>query len=295
MSTIDERWPDTEPHEFAYTYVNFNNPFVAWSLYRGVILTPDVLNQRGFVSSLMMTMLSRSPDGQFVEAEIALEKERSINFPQMPSRLSSIFAFESREAAEKGIPEMGLRGGTLVGIRPMSMNYTCKRVDSTWLTYAQSMPYEAKKFAKSYWSGEFERDEKSFPELILQGRFIVHGREVRQKAYEVVKECAPTVLWMLELARLGAAFGTDLGNSAAFLTLENHLGFLINFTDKEATKTLQMARDRKKIDPTFQINEEDLQQFMNLTEFQMPDFRDLVKATPKNVTNVLEKLSKILT
>jgi hypothetical protein len=69
--------------------------------------------------------------------------------------------------------------------------------------------------ASADWMRAYLRGEAAGPdpvwELVVDGRGLVLGTELRKAAYEVVKATWPRSLALLELARLGVELDSDLG------------------------------------------------------------------------------------
>ena len=93
-------------------------------------------------------------------------------------------------------------------------------VDSNWITYAPRDP-EGRLRASDlswidrYWAGE-AHDNGPVWETIVDGRAIVLGTQLRQRAYKC-RERFPDALNTLQLSRLAAAVDADLGQVTALM------------------------------------------------------------------------------
>jgi len=96
------------------------------------------------------------------------------------------------------------------------------KVDSDWITYAKTdqrgnLDTSDLSWIEHYWAGE-PRGIAPVWESIVEGRAVVFGTELRERAYDVLAGAFPSALDMLEVARLAAEVGSDLGQTAAWIT-----------------------------------------------------------------------------
>ena len=68
-----------------------------------------------------------------------------------------------------------------------------------------------------YWQGEPYPNAEPVWETLVEGRATVFGTKVRERTYKVVKPCWPNSLMLLEIARLGAWIGSDIGSISVFM------------------------------------------------------------------------------
>jgi hypothetical protein len=73
-------------------------------------------------------------------------------------------------------------------------------------------------------------------EVLLDGAITIWGTELRQRAYEVTRQRSPFAVALLELSRLAASLGSDLGHISALATTQKEkplLSFFIDMRDAE--------------------------------------------------------------
>jgi hypothetical protein len=97
-----------------------------------------------------------------------------------------------------------------VAINPSSR---VSQYDAEWITRNFAASDEA--WMHAYFSGK----ATSAPvwELLVEGRALVLGTDLRKRAYETVKNTWPQSLAVLEMARLAVEVGSDLGVVTAML------------------------------------------------------------------------------
>lgn len=76
----------------------------------------------------------------------------------------------------------------------------------------------------------------------MDGRAVIFGTEVRQRAYANVARAFPNALDTLEIARLGAAVESDLGQTTAWITRvapdRFRLAYYLDMRDAESPEFL---------------------------------------------------------
>lgn len=186
-----------------------------------------------------------------------LEGFRLREFPSLPSRLRCVYAYPTLDAAVRGNFGRGkFRKENLVAISPAVDNFRASTHDSSWITNFDSLPQDT---ARKYWAGETTREPHC--ESLLNGRFWILGTAVRKRAYGTIKNIWPNALAILELSRLAAEFGSDLGASAPWLVREGDkvlVRHIIRYDEAEGFEILRQALERAKRDRTFQVNWADL-------------------------------------
>ena len=68
-----------------------------------------------------------------------------------------------------------------------------------------------------YWNGEPYPHQKPIWEALSDGRLVVLGTELRDRAYKKISKEFPQSLGVLEISRLAAWLDSDLGNVCAFI------------------------------------------------------------------------------
>ena len=189
----------------AFVYLNVENPFVAWATYRGILVTPPKEHQ-GVVSVWYADLLQQAGSGHWI-TEIDLEELRGDKFPDRNSRLTGFFCFPDINSA-KAAPLLWNSGAKdyykLDNLAEINLSQASGHyfLDSNWITYSRGADLDPNEWMESYWLGLPYPGEKPVWETIVEGRAIVLGTELRNKAYEVVGACWPDSLAILELSRL---------------------------------------------------------------------------------------------
>ena len=264
----------------AYAYLDIDNPICAWATYRGALVcAPD---DRGFVSVWVAGLLRRNDPG-FTSVQAALEDVRVHQFPHRISRLRGMFCFPDVESAERA------RSWDKKGETHFQPKYLAKlslsdagdrrdRLDANWITYA---PVDAAGYLTDhdwipkYWAGEVYPDQEPIWETLVDGRLIVLGTDIRQRAYEVTKSEFPDSLMLLELSRQAAWVGSELGTISSLIRREGDeivLSYAMNMVDAENPVFLEkLAALRKSGHP---INLADMKPHIDQGSFgRVPDLR----------------------
>jgi len=114
-------------------------------------------------------------------------------------------------------------------------------VDANWITHAPvdangRIAEDSTSWIESYWSGK-PFDGAPLWETIVNGRAVVWGTELRERAYGLLQREFPDALDTLEIARIAAHLGSDLGQSTAWLTEPSpgrlELAYYMDFRDAE--------------------------------------------------------------
>jgi hypothetical protein len=264
--------------DFAFVYLDVDNPTIAWLVYRGLLNSPDVTTANpGQISWFLVDLLKRGLEST-LRREGALEGCRIKQFPQAISRLKCVYAYPTIEAAERGDYRRGkFRKENLVAIAPAS-GIRVQKYDSQLITDFDSLPVDT---ARQYWSGERTRDPHL--EYLLSGRFSILGTAVRNRAYQTIKSAWPNALALLELSRLAVEFGSDLGTTAPWIKQEGERTFvrhIIRYDEDEGLEILRRTLEQTKVDPQFPVNWADLEPLRRPAEdcaaderFKVPDTR----------------------
>jgi hypothetical protein len=239
--------PEIRADDFAFVYLDVDNPIIAWLTYRGVLNSPDVATANpGNLSWFLVEVIKRGLTST-IRREGALEGFRIHGFPNSPSRLKSIYAYPDLESAKQGDYGRGtFRVENLVAIAPAVADFKMSTYDSTWITDFDSLPLDT---GQKYWRGE--KTKTPHLESLLNGRFWILGTTVRQRAYETIKRHWPNALALLELARLAVDFSSDFGSIAPWLKQEDGriiLRHIIRYDEKEGPAILRLAMERVKND-----------------------------------------------
>lgn len=204
-----------------YAYIDIDHLAVAWGAYRGVLVSAHAEPiSTGCPVSMMMAGLASSLDAARLNNELQIELIRQRSFPERPSRLSAMYFFESEVDAQ----QVGNWGGHFVpeNLAELELYPTEEpsRHDSNWITYAELTPtglVDSLDWIYSYWRGEALASRAPVWELLAHGRAVVCGTSLRKRAYDIIKGRQPLALSILEVSRLAAIEGSDLGQTKAFL------------------------------------------------------------------------------
>jgi hypothetical protein len=245
----------------AYAFLNIRDPLCAWATYRGTLVSAPA--HPGFLSVWSAGML-QADDPARISRELLLEAVRAQHYPAHVSRLRGMFCFLDRQSAEQActwntgpgshfcaefLAELHLGGEA--GARR-------DRLDSNWITYA---PTDANGYLTSYdwiqqyWAGKPYAGQAPLWETLVDGRMIVLGTALRERAYQVMKRRFPESLTFLEVARLAGWVGSDLGNVSAYLKEEGDdlvLGYLMDM--REANDPAFIAKIQQLKDEGHPIN-----------------------------------------
>jgi hypothetical protein len=218
-----------------FAFLNVDNPWIAWLVYRGEMVSPKASNTRALSVWHGYYLIDAARSGQrtvYYRREMAIEDVRRRSFQHKVSRLSGLYFFEDVESAnragqrwdgnfrEEHLAEIEIVGEPLVS-----------RYDSEWITH--HMDSSDSSWMSSYLSG-VQMGESPLWELLIEGRGFILGTRVRERAYDTVKRTWPKSLGLLELSRVAVYLNSDLGLICPFLTVESdrvRLTLQLSFTD----------------------------------------------------------------
>lgn len=116
------------------------------------------------------------------------------------------------------------------------------------------------------------RDENPIWEIVVDGRALIYGTDLREEAYRTVKATWPKSLAMLEFARLGVECSVDVGLISAMAINDGdglEIRYFMNFDAKDDSDFV--ARVQRLIESGAPIRRQDLQPD---AEWVLPDIRD---------------------
>jgi hypothetical protein len=264
----------------AYAFLDVDSPLCAWATYRGALVcAPD---KPGFIS-VWTAGLMRSSDPGRMNFEAAIEAVRAAQFPHRVSRLRGMFCLPDAESAKRACswdqerrthfqPEyMAELSLTEAGTRR-------DRLDANWITNAPTDTdgyLTSSSWIRDYWAGDPYPNKEPIWETLVDGRLIVLGAGIRQRAYAAVKSEFPNSLMLLEIARQAAWVGSDLGAIFAFVKIaENEmvLDYVMNMVDADSPGVLgRLVALRESGHP---INWADMKPHIDQDSFgHVPDLR----------------------
>jgi hypothetical protein len=214
--------PTAEPFQ-AFAYLDIDHPVVAWGAYRGVMVSAhaEARPPEAPVSMMFAGMIQHENNAR-LHNEFLIERVRAEKFSQQVSRLTGMYFFTDVAQAEAALPWGGhFRTENLAELEVHPVG-PFRKVDANWITHAKldgngRIDTAATEWIEKYWAGEPFSDSPVW-ETIVDGRAIILGTELRQRAYNHVAQAFPNALDTLEVARLAAAVDSDLGQTTAWIT-----------------------------------------------------------------------------
>lgn len=217
-----------------FAYLNVEHPVVAWGVYRGVLVSAQATGTPPEcpVSMMFAGIVQHRNNARF-QNELQLDAVRLQRFAQEVSRLAGMYFFEDLAQARAATTWGGhFRPENLADleIHPVGR---ATRFDSNWITYAGvdgdgRFDQTDLSWIDRYWSGQPLGNSPVW-ETIIRGRAVVLGTEVRNRAHDLIARAFPHALDMLEISRLAAAVGSDLGQTAAWVTQLSPTRFRLNY------------------------------------------------------------------
>src|SRR5262249_11452447 len=189
-----------------------NDPVCAWATYRRVLVSAQ--EAPGFVS-IWSAGIMRTESPQRLAREFALEQYRRLFHPEKISRLQGMFCFLDLKSAEGALswggPGNHFRPEYLAELSLTHAGQRRDRFDANWVVN------EPGDWISRYWAGEGYPAKEPIWETLIDGRMVVLGTDLVTRAYDVIKRRFPDSLTFLEIARIAARVGSDLGNIFAHL------------------------------------------------------------------------------
>lgn len=269
--------------KIVWTYLNIVDPIVAWETYRGVLISPDCykIEDNPAISFWQLKFLKNIKATQSIN-ELKLEMIRQQFYPEKISRFRGFYYFENKETAIKaadlwGVKYMNPFCLAEVGIDDKSLY---SKMDSNWITYYLSKDSANDDWMHKYWQGEV-CPHFDFPiwELLVVARGYILGTELRNRAYENIRNNNPTtILPMLEQARIAAWLGSDLGHIAPHITQlgtnQYKVGYIMDMRDAKNDEYLDRLKQYvENPENKSGINNKDLGLINKYYKFSVPDTR----------------------
>ena len=259
----------------AYAYLNVRDSLCAWATYRGVLVSPPA--KPGFVSVWHAGVL-KGGDRNKMLVEQQMEAVRREKFPACTSRLRGMYCFVESDSAIRAQSW----GEPFFSTNLAELEVSCPRIsrdqhDANWFTLAMANPIEAlkdKTWITSYWGGEPCPLDRPIWETIVDGRFTVLGTDLRNRAYGRIKDEFPDSLAWLEVSRISACIGSDLGSICGYLRCSNilELTYWMNMEDAENPNFLDRLHEYRQSENP--INHQDLSPHLSQDSFGcVPDLR----------------------
>lgn len=206
----------------AFAFLNINHPLTSWATYRGSLVSAPT--EPGFVSVWSAGMM-RADDPARLSRELALESFRQAHYSGKISRLRGMFCFLDIASAERacswsGSPRSHFRPEYLAELHLGEAGPRRDRFDANWIPRApvdNNGNMTEFEWIHRYWNGEAYPDDEPIWETLIDGRAVVLGTSLRERAYARIKSRFPDSLLLLEVARQAAWVGSDLGNVCGYL------------------------------------------------------------------------------
>lgn len=233
-----------------FAFVDVEHPVVAWGVYRGVLVSANAEHTPpNCPVSMMFAGIVLNQNNVRLHNELLIEKYRQLHFSHCNSRLTGMYFFEDHHSAERAYewgshfsPE-NLTEMLLFSSAPVS------RHDANWITFApleNNGKLRNEDWIYQYWSGESFPGKEPVWEIIAQGRAVICGAEIRLRAYKTIFSKFPESVRLLEIGRIAAHLGSDLGLMAAWLIRQVdgsvNLTFHIDMRDANQPKFLDRLR-----------------------------------------------------
>jgi hypothetical protein len=239
--------------------------------------------------SVWSSNLLRYSDPARLYREFIIESVRRAHHREKVSRLEGIYCFPEQDSAVRAL-EWGAHF-ELANLVEIHLEGGSRREhnDSNWITYAPTDEYGFLTsdigWIDAYWRGDPFPGKSPAWELVFDGRMNVLGTAVRERAYAVIKREFPLTLGVLEISRLAAWIGSDLGNSGAWLAGDGErfsLRYIMNWKDADNPAFLKKLKElQEEGHPT---NWADLGPHLEKGSFgNLPDFRSLELSVPKHI------------
>lgn len=225
----------------AFAYLDIDNPVCAWATYRGALVCAPA--QPGFLS-VWSAGLIRAGNLARIGNELTIEAVRVASFGDRTSRLRGVFCFADPISAERAREWKHFGAGHfkreyMAELSLIEASGSRERSDANWITYAPTNGdggLTDVSWIPRYWAGEPFPTKEPIWETLVDGRLLVLGTDLRKAAYAAIKSEFPQSLLFLEMARMAAQVGSDLGSITAFLLRQEkdlRLDYLMNMQDTE--------------------------------------------------------------
>ncbi|HEY1398666.1 hypothetical protein [Roseateles sp.] len=265
-----------------FLYLDIDDVAVAWNAYRAVLpSTHHAARGDGQVLSMNIARLFVEQHAERLQFELELEEVRRQRFPDQVSRLTGMFVFDEAESALAAAAHEGWGGHvrsanlTDVGIAASATT----RVDSNWILWMLDLRSTQARSWRSgideYWRGaRCPHHESPIWELLVHGLVTIWGTDLRRRAYDLVRNRFPDATMLLELSRLAAQFGFNLGHVSARITREpgeprGLISFQMDMRDASRPEFLSRLYEYT-CRPDAVVNHQDLA--MRGGGFRVPDF-----------------------
>jgi hypothetical protein len=234
----------------AFAFLDLDHPVVAWGAYRGVLVSANVeYRPPQCPVSMMFAGIVLHQNNVRLQNELLIERHRQLHFPNCTSRLAGMYFFEDRVTAEQACEWGGHFSSENLAEFELFPSEAYSRHDANWISYAplcKAGRIESEGWIAKYWSGEVYPGRAPVWELLVQGRAVICGTELRERAYKVVLGKFPESVSILEISRIAAHVGSDLGHVSAWAIREDDgsltCSFFLDMRDADRPEFLERVR-----------------------------------------------------
>ena len=234
-----------------WAFIKIDDPFVAWECSRGVLISAKSETSKQVTPlSLWMTKKLQTMNFLATKNEFRLELIRRQSHPQIVSRLECLYCFESESAAKSTI---GVWGSITSHFR---QEFLCElelldgakvtKVDSNWITDNLNKPSVSNEWMYLYWQGNASNNHRPIWELLVSGRMKVLRDDLRERAAKTLLSRFPESERLLQLSKISADLGSDLGHIFAQGFSQSHnemvVSYLMNFEDADNRNFIDKLR-----------------------------------------------------
>ena len=224
----------------AFVYVDVDDPLVAWLVYRAEMFSTTALPKGALSLWATRYMIGRGAGAGGFRDEEHLELVRAKAFPDVVSRLTGFYVFPTQEAADRAVIWGGAFKREYLAKVALMPDSRVSKHDAEWIRRGPGRR-PAEEWMPGYLRAEPKGDSPHW-ELVVDGRALVLGTDLRERAYETVRATWPRSLPALELARVAVELGSDLGLITA-LAVEDPAGvritYVMNFKDATSPAFLE--------------------------------------------------------
>lgn len=240
-----------------FVFLDVSHPVIAWMVYRGVLQSIDQASTPNLISPFMGKILTRGSDAMLVDREGRFEGARQLHGPQKLSRLSSVYAYPDLASAQHGVSVVGFKRENMSPVLPVG-EYRSEVFDAGLIDDYGAYPDD--NLAFRYWTQPATGPHR---EMLLKGKFEILDDEIRMRAKKNVWDLGVGSRLALEVSRLAALFGLEIGAVYPRLQKEPTGGFslryMIRWDDQICSKVVSEAYRRFCEDQTFYVDWEALE------------------------------------
>ncbi|MET0559839.1 MAG: hypothetical protein ABW065_14420 [Solirubrobacterales bacterium] len=256
-----------------HAFLDVNDPFVAWQVYRGAVVSSANAHATSlslWTAEYLRALSEGDTRQRWFETELAIEQLRVRAYPRVVSRLRGFFAFPDRLSAVRAAEAWPGRRFDPAYLAELFVldGARISRHDSNWISRESAATDGS--WIDAYLAGE-QGGRHPIWELLVDGRAVVFGTELRERAYETVRQAWPDSLALLEIARLGGELGSDLGLIAPMVLGDpgngREVAYCVDMRDAKNESFLERLRQHRESGGA--MNWEDLD--VGADTFTVPD------------------------